>query len=153
MDTNEIAVINRLKQLCSRSEKCRSEIIEKLQQWNFEGESEKIIDALIEEGYLDEKRFTDSFVNDKIRFGKWGRLKIKFMLNQKKIPSEIINSALTSFSNDDYLQVIETELIKKNKSLKGGNFFEKKRKLYAFAAQRGYESDFSLQIIDKILSH
>ena len=58
---------------------------------------DKIIDRLKAEKYIDEARYCRSFINDKLRFNKWGRKKIEFALKQKQIPLELISDAFKIF--------------------------------------------------------
>ena len=75
--------------LCSTAERCKSEIEEKLSRWGISAsETHRIVDRLEQEKYIDESRYCRSFVNDKIRFDHWGRIKITAALRQKKIDNE-----------------------------------------------------------------
>ena len=81
--------------LCSRQEKCSSEIREKLEKFNLPGEDvEKVLHSLKKEGFIDESRYAGMFVRDKLRFNRWGRVKIRYMLSARKIPEEIIYAVL-----------------------------------------------------------
>jgi regulatory protein len=152
MQEDEKLILERLRNICSKSEKCRRDITEKLKQWNFAGDADEIISILTMEGFLDEKRFTHSFVNDKIRFSKWGKNKVRFLLKQKGIQSEFIQQSLDEVPEEEYSDMIEKELIRKSKAIKKGTPYEKKGKLYAFALQRGYDSDITMSLIQKILN-
>ncbi len=147
----EKLILDRLRNLCSKAEKCKKDISMKLLQWHFEGDMEEIIGTLEEEGFINEQRFAQSFANDKIKFGKWGKGKVRYLLKQKGIPVDYIDLAIEIVSEPDYVETVKKEILKKNKTLKAKNEFERKKKLYAFAIQRGYESDISLQIIEKII--
>src|SRR5512133_2029019 len=87
--------------LCSRSEHCTSEILEKLKLWGLSAEdSETVIEQLTAEKYLDDERFARAYVKDKFRFNHWGKQKIAFMLRSKNIPSEITGHALAEVDDD-----------------------------------------------------
>ena len=45
----------------------------------------EIIDRLIDEKFIDERRYCRAFVNDKLRFNHWGRVKIQAKLREKKL--------------------------------------------------------------------
>ena len=38
------------------------------------------------EKYIDESRFAKAYVNDKYKFNKWGRIKIRFELSKSALP-------------------------------------------------------------------
>ena len=78
--TSETKALNRMANLCARREYCVFDIKSKLMRYELGHESiERIIEHLIKEKYIDELRFARSFINDKIRFNKWGRVKIYFV--------------------------------------------------------------------------
>lgn len=133
--------------LCSRYEKCISEVRSKLFDWQIdESLYEPIIEQLIEERYLDEARYTKGFITDKIRFGKWGRIKIRYMLRGKGIASDLVEAAFADIDEELYHEMVFSELDKKKKKLKGTSF-EIQGKLYRFGASRGFESDLIIQFL------
>ena len=74
----EAEALRKLGDLCARGEHCSGEMVEKLRKWGIAaGAQERIIDKLIDYKYIDDERFTRSFVRDKIVCNKWGRRKIE----------------------------------------------------------------------------
>ncbi len=148
-DTEALA---RLQHLCSKSEKCRQDVRDKLKQWAYQGDFETIVDRLSDEKFVDDTRFSESYVRDKIRFSAWGKNKIRYHLRGKRISDETIEMALNSISEDDYRSIVQKELEKKTKSIKEQDPIKTKQKLLAFAAQRGYEADLIYNLVDSILN-
>ena len=71
---------------CSAAERCIHDVKKKLDAADASPEvKERIIRRLVEEKFIDETRFCRSFVNDKLRFNKWGRIKIDFELRNRGI--------------------------------------------------------------------
>lgn len=141
-------VLERLRAICSKSEKCPKDVADKLKAWKYEGSYESVISILKEENFLNEERFASAFVNDKIKFSKWGKTKVRHHLKYKGISEHIIESSLESYPIESYLSVITAEMQKKNKSLKEVDRFKRKQKLLAFGAQRGYENEFLYQVLE-----
>src|SRR5699024_8777700 len=81
-------------------------------------EKNKIILWLENEQFLDEKRFCKAFVNDKVTFSRWGRLKIKQGLLQKRIDSVLIEEALENMDRKVYMENLSILIQRKIKSLK-----------------------------------
>lgn len=134
--------LHRAATLCTASEKCISEIQEKLTAWGIdEAESEKLLLYLIKENYLDENRFTSAFVRDKFRFNKWGKIKIAYALKHKGISSSMIKTAMEEIEDDAYLNLLTDILKTKLKGLKFKDEYDRKAKLFRFALSRGFESD------------
>ncbi len=127
--------------LCSKSEKCISDIQQKLNDWGVEPvDAQKIIKNLIAEKFIDEERYVRFFVRDKFVFNQWGKVKIAFMLKSKKIPSSIIEEALINGIDDEaYLDLLVKLLSDKLKKTKFVNEYDMKGKLVRFAQSRGFE--------------
>lgn len=136
------AALKRATADCARREYCRMDIQEKLKRWEVsEEDSESILDILEKEKFIDQERFCRSFINDKLRFSKWGRLKIAHALYQKRIPSGIIQTSLRDIDEDEYAQILQSVIKIKSRSVRGGYEYERKIKLCRFAASRGFEAD------------
>ena len=79
---------------------------------------ERIIRRLVEEKFIDEIRFCRSFVNDKLRFNKWGRIKIDFELRNRGIDASIREDALNQIDEQYYYDILFSILKDKKKSVK-----------------------------------
>lgn len=135
---------------CSKAEKCKSELQKKLLDWkanpdDFEG----ILSELERQKFVDEERFSQYYVRDKFEFNKWGRIKIRMMLLQKKIPEKFIDKALEQISEEKYEQTLSALIAQKQKTLKAENKHEMRSKLMRFASSRGFEPDLILRILRK----
>jgi len=137
--------------LCSRQEKCNSEIREKLQKFKLPGaQVEKVLQSLKKEGFIDESRYAGMFVRDKLRFNRWGRIKIRYMLVAKQIPEKVIRDALDGIDDHHYLEILKEELTKKRRQIKENNPFQLRTKLARFGQQRGFESGLIFQVLDEM---
>ncbi len=127
--------------LCSSGEKCEYDIREKLLSWGVDAAaSEEVIQYLIREKFLDERRYASFFVKDKFRFNKWGKIKIAYALKQKRVAPSIIQEALDVIDEDEYLLMLKDILQSKLKSLTYKNEYDKQAKLFHFAQSRGFEN-------------
>jgi regulatory protein len=132
--------LNKAQTLCARQEKCSWDIRTKLKQWHVATEeSEKIIDKLKADKFIDDVRYAQLFARDKSKFNKWGPIKIAYSLKSKKIPDEIIKSVvdeIKSVSNDKILFEL---LSKKSKTIKAKSSYDLKVKLIRFGISRGFD--------------
>jgi regulatory protein len=111
-----------------------------LLRWGVSREdSDRIIDRLIDEKYIDESRYALAYVRDKVRFSHWGRVKIKSMLRMLRISEQDISNAFDSFDEDEYLGVLEGVIESKRKTLPEAESYASRVKLIRFALQRGFE--------------
>lgn len=125
---------------CSISEHCESEVLKKVSRFELTPEDqERLIIRLQQEGFIDEKRFVKAFVNDKFRFNKWGRIKIKYILKQKSIKSDIIEEGILQIPESEYKDTLLKLLKEKCPAIKRKNIYELKGKLIRFATGKGYE--------------
>ena len=143
--------LRRLANLCSKSEHCTGEMLTKMQQWGLDEESQaEVLSKLIEGKYIDDERFCRFFINDKIKYNKWGRRKIEQALWQKRMDTDISSKILDEIDDSDYLSVLKPLLKSKEKSIKANNEYERKVKLMKFAIGRGFTMDIIRQCIDGI---
>ena len=141
-------LLHKAASYCSISEHCVSEVEEKLNAWSIEPDHKaKIIDRLIAEDFINEKRFCIFFVKDKFRFNKWGKIKISYALKQKGLSNDLISMALGTIDEGEYEEMLAAILKTKLVGLKYEYEYEKQGKLFRFAQSRGFESN----VIEKVL--
>lgn len=139
--------LNSMMVYCSRSEHCVLDVLNKLYAAGLgEEESDEIVQCLVEQGYIDEQRYANAFVNDKFRFNKWGKLKITHALRQKKIPTVVIQNALETIDEDAYSHVL-LQLIETKKKTVKGTAAQQKAAVMRFAVSRGFELDLVLRLL------
>ena len=146
------SALSKMQFICSRQERCCSDIRKKLDNWNLSfDDKDKIIQSLIDDKFLDEKRYTGFYVRDKYKFNKWGRIKISYHLKQKQIPEYIIMDAFDTISDELYEENLVEILSSKLRSTREEDPYKLKAKLYSFAQSRGFESNLILRNIEKLV--
>lgn len=126
---------------CAMAEHCVQEVKKKLTAWNVaENDADDIIAALIEEDFINEKRYATLFVKDKFRLNKWGKIKIAMALRQKMIDRPIIDEALQIIDQGEYEEILTTLLEKKSTQITYRYPYEKQGKLFRYAQGRGFET-------------
>ena len=146
--------LSKLANLCSRSEQCIMSCKEKLAKWGTEkNDAEKVIQYLLKEKYIDEKRYARYFTKDKHQLSHWGRTKIAHALQAKQIPQNYIESALEEIDEENYSDQLQSLLNNKIKSIKYKSLYDLKGKLYRFALSRGFESSLALKAIDTAIKN
>lgn len=132
--------LQRATALCSGSEHCVSGMMEKLSRWGLSRQdSERVIDFLLDEKYIDELRYARAYTNDKIRFSHWGRVKIRAMLRMQRISDSDINEALDNIDEQQYLEILEGVIDAKRRSIGDDASYASRTKIIRFALQRGFE--------------
>ena len=132
--------LQRAAGLCSQSEHCVADIAEKLLRWGVSREdSDRIIDRLIDEKYIDESRYALAYTRDKVRFSHWGRVKIRAMLRMQHISDADIANAFDEINEEEYLAILEGVLNSKRRTMNATDTYASRVKLIRFAMQRGFE--------------
>lgn len=145
----EEEALQRIAGLCSSSEYCIWDITEKLKRWHLPpGSIKKIVSRLIEEHFVDERRYAKAFVRDKYRFNKWGTAKIVQYLRMKYIDDENITQAIDEIDRKEYLSILSSLLSAKKKMIHGKDDYERYLKLLHFALGRGFEMDDIRRILN-----
>ena len=140
---------SRLAALCARREYCQHDMLEKMRQWGLsEEEQAKVMQQLIEGRYVDDERYTRAFVNDKVRYGKWGRRKIEQELWVKHIDEGIAGSVLDEVDDEEYLAVLRPQVKQKLRTTRADSDYELRMKVMKWALSRGYTMDLIRQCLD-----
>ncbi len=145
--------LHRAADMCSRQERCVSEIRKKLLQWELSPqEAETAIAYLIKEKFIDEDRFAAFYVRDKFRFNGWGRIKIRWQLRQKEVNSTSMEAALQALDDDTYSEKLAELLDTKRRQIKHKDVWQTKAALVRFGQSRGFEPDLVYRQVDHLLN-
>lgn len=146
-------MLHRAASYCSASERCIQDVEKKIKAAGLtEEESDRIIARLQQERFIDENRFAYYFVNDKLRFNKWGRIKINYEMQRKGIPTNIRSEALAGIDNQEYQSILLSLLKNKKKTIRGKDNREIYTKLLRFAAGRGFETRETNSCLKQVLN-
>lgn len=149
---NEAEILHKAAAYCSVAERCVQDVQKKIETAGLTPEeNERILARLIKEKFIDESRFARFFVNDKLRFNKWGRIKIGYELSRKNIPSAIRSEVLESIDEQEYQDILLSLLKSKKKTTKGKDDRDTFTKLLRFAAGRGFESSETVRCLKQLL--
>ena len=97
--------------------------------------------------FVNDERYAKAFVRGKVNQSGWGVNKIRFHLIQKGIDKDIIDEALGQTDEEAYRQRLIEILKTKAKTVKADSDFEKKRKLAAYAMQKGFEGPLVWEVV------
>ena len=132
--------VQRIRHFCAYQERAQQEVRDKLYSFSRSSqEVEEIIADLISDNFLNEARFAENFAGGHFRIKAWGRQKIKYALQQKKVSPANIKKAIQSIDDNDYQKALVALATKKWNSLKGGTTLSRKAKTQSFLVQRGFE--------------
>lgn len=142
----------RMAALCSRSEKCSTDIHKKIMVTGLSSdEADDIIEKLKAEKFIDDERYIRSYVSDKFKFNKWGKVKIRHYLKIKGLPDELIQTGLNEIDAGKYHETLIKTLKEKERKVKKKNKFEKMGQLIRFAQNRGFEPEIIHRYLNEVV--
>ena len=144
-------VLDRMRNLCSRREYCRSDIMKKVLT-SLEGDragAEKVMDILVKEKYIDELRYSSAFARDKASLSGWGEKKIRYMLAAKGVPGDVVDAALKEVDSPKARTRLEKLMENKFRTLKDDP--QCRIKMLRFGLGRGYGYDEVSEVLEILM--
>lgn len=133
---------------CAYQERSQQQVRDRLYEYGLHiDDVEEVLSDLIVEGFLNEERFARAYVRGKFRMKQWGRHKILQGLKQHKISEYCIKIGLKEINEDDYRDVLASLLVKKAKSVKATNDYDRRNKIARYALGRGFETSLIWEVI------
>ena len=144
--------LSRLQKLCSKAEYCKADIYRKALK-DLEGnesEARKVVEALVEDRYVDDARYASAFAREKAGIQGWGPIKIRFQLRAKGVSDEDITAALADIDSSRASDRLERLVAAKARTLQGDP--QIKLKLLKYALGRGYSYDEVEAVVSRYCS-
>lgn len=131
---------------CVYQDRCHLEVEQKMREFLLIPEAkDEILLYLMKENYLNEERFTRSYIRGKFNIKNWGRIKIKIHLKQKGISEKLISKCMDEIDEDDYRKIILQIWNNYYERQKGLKDYQKKSKTIHYLISRGFEYEEILQ--------
>ena len=126
---------------CAYQERCYKEVEEKLYSYAVTvSEKEAILTHLIEQNFVNEERFAQSFVRGKHNYKLWGKNRIINELKYRNISSRIIEIALKELPETTYLSNFHALAEKNWENSTERKGPKKNKKFVDFLLRKGYET-------------
>ena len=139
----------KMQSWCAYQERCQQETRNKLYELGLWPEAvENIIVKLIEDNFINEERFAIQFAKGKFNIKKWGRIKIKQELKQKRVSDYCLKKALQQIDEEEYIAALTKVIAIKKRLITEKNPVKLKFKLAAFAISKGYERDLVFDVLN-----
>lgn len=138
------ALLSRAQRYCATAERCTYEVSMLLGRLGATTEqTDAIIDKLQQQSYINDARYCQAFVHDKVAFQAWGRMKIIMGLRAKHLPDELIDNAIAAIDEQAYNANIHKLILSKRN--------QDRQKQLRFMLQRGYTFD-DLRFVSQTLN-
>ena len=117
---------------CARAEHCAADVRRKFYEWGLQDAeiADFIEQNLYADNFLNDRRFCEAYVHDKVAYQSWGRLKIQAGLRALQLPESEIRAALENIDETAYFDNLR-KLIRARKA-------DSEDKRLRFLLQRGF---------------
>ena len=117
---------------CARAEHCAADVRRKFYEWGLQDAeiADFIEENLYADNFLNDRRFCEAYVHDKVAYQSWGRLKIQASLRALQLPESEIRAALENIDETAYFDNLR-KLIRSRKT-------DSEDKRLRFLLQRGF---------------
>ena len=142
-----------LMRLCARGERSSGDALRLMRRWGVsDTDAKRVLARLEKERFIDDRRYTEFYVREKMNLSGWGAYKIKMSLRQKGISQQIIAEvAEPMFGETDMRGRLIELLSRKVRTIKAKNDYDARTKLIRFGASRGFDMelviDCAMQIV------
>ena len=138
---------------CARSERSSGDALRLMKRWGVSDEdATKVLARLQSERFIDDSRYAEAFVRDKLNLSGWGAYKIKMALRTKGVSKEIIEEVVAPMLDEtDMTERLEEIMQRKLRTLKYSSPYDAKTKLIRFAVSRGYDIEQAIESASKLI--
>ncbi|OAH74432.1 recombinase RecX [Chryseobacterium sp. FP211-J200] len=134
---------------CVYQDRCHAEVEQKMRDFLLIPEAkDEIFLYLMKENYLNEERFTRSYIRGKFYIKQWGRNKIRMNLKQKGINEKLISNSMDEIYEEDYEKTLAKLYQNYFSTQKGLKDYQKKSKTIRHLMSKGYEYDVILEVFN-----
>lgn len=141
-----MTIADKIRKYCCYQDRCIQEVRVKIASFKLpEAEVEKLLQQMVQEDFVNEERYVESYIRGKINIKKWGKVKIKNELMQKRIPLSLISEKLESIDENQYIE----NLISVIQKWRLSNGEAEREKLYRHLLVKGYEPHLVIHYINK----
>ena len=141
-----------LMRLCARAERSSGDALRLMRNWGVgQNEQQGVLQRLINERFIDDRRYAEAFVREKMRLSAWGKYKITAALKRKGIADEIITEAMAELNSSDNKKRLQDRLQAKIKHIKYDTEYQLKTKLIRYALSLGFEMDEVMDSVNDVM--
>lgn len=129
-----------LMRLCARAEKSEGDARRLMRGWGVaEQDAEAVVARLVRERFIDDSRYAEAFVREKVRLSGWGEYKIRTALQRKGIRREVIEAALRQINRGEAGERLTERLARKMRTVRYASPYDLKTKLIRYGLSLGYD--------------
>lgn len=143
--------LSSLMRLCARAERSSGDAMRLMARWRVTAEQrQQVLQRLIDERFIDDRRYAEAFIREKTNLSAWGEYKIRATLRTKGIAEQVINEVLAKADSLHNIERLRERLKKKSRSIKADSPYQFKTKLIRYALSLGYPTEIAMESVESI---
>lgn len=146
-----VEIRKKLEHYCAYQDRCHQEVYQKMFSFNLSAhEKEELMVYLIDNNFLNEERFAQSFVRGKHNYKKWGKVRITNELKARNISSTIIKIALKEINDSLYFETFDDLANKHWETISENNLMKKRKKFCDYFMRKGWENELIYEKVKEL---
>lgn len=139
-----------LMRLCAKAERSSGDALRLMRGWGVaDADARRVLDRLIADRFIDDRRYAGAFVREKMNLSGWGRYKIGAALRAKGIPSALVAEAMAQTDGTDMGERLTEILLRRMRTLKAATPFDARAKLMRYALSQGYDYETARDCVER----
>ena len=135
---------------CVYQDRSHQEVEQKLKEFLLIPEAkEEILMFLMTENYINEERFTRSYIRGKFYIKSWGKKKIANHLKMKGVTEKLIRQCMNEIKEEDYQAKIKEIYKDYYNKISAGTAYQKKGKTITYLIGKGFEYEEIIEMLDE----
>ena len=141
-----------LMRLCARAERSSGDAMRLMAAWQVPlQERKEVLQRLIREKFIDDRRYAEAFVREKLNLSAWGGYKIRAALRRKGITEATAEEAMKLFGSSDTAGRLAERLERKALTTKYDTPYQLRAKLMRYGLSLGYGMEEVGECVDGIM--
>ena len=133
-----------LMRLCARAERSEEDARRLMTRWGVApADRERVLERLRRDRFIDDARYAEAFVREKINLSGWGARKIADALHRKRIARETIERALAA---------LDAGTARERRTTRAATPYELKNKLIRYGLAQGYDYEAVRDAADALIA-
>ncbi len=137
---------------CAKAEKSSGDAMRLMARWGVDPTRRaEVLERLIADRFIDDRRFAEAYVREKLNLSGWGERKIASSLKVKGISSSIVSELLADLNRDAMGERLLQKMERKARTTKHKDIYDLKAKLFRYGVSLGYQFDMVQEAVSQVI--
>ncbi len=145
--------LSSLMRQCARAERSSGDALRLMARWGVAPDQRiEILQRLISDKFIDDRRYAEAYMREKLNLSGWGARKIASSLRAKGVAEGIVSELISDIDRSSMGERLYSKLERKFATVKGKDSYDRKSKLIRYGISLGYDYDMVLGAVAKIIT-